>query len=409
MEDKQLLQLVSDIGFDMLSAGGEIYRVEETVKRISFAYGMDHADVFAVPSTIIVSITHEGETYSKTRRLSGGVTNLDQLDHLNDLSRRLCREKPDFETARQMLLKIRSGPTYPLWVLCCAHGAAALVFALFFGGGWRDGLWAFPIGVGIKLISYTLGRLNANSFFITVISAGFSALMACLGVQLGAIGQVSRVLMGAIMNLVPGLMLTNAIRDIMAGDFIAGLTRVAEALLIGTGIAVGVMVPISFFPSFLGQSDVRVDWITCLYAAAGVVVFGSVFNIRGKKLVFSAFGGALSWFFYLITKDIYSTDIFAYFFAAVLMSIYAEIFARVHKLPVTIYMIAGLIPLVPGSGIYRTMEYCVMGENELFWQTGLYTLSIASVIGFAMICVSSIVRIGHTAIAGRKARKSEGC
>lgn len=67
------------------------------------------------------------------------------------------------------------------------------------------------------------------------------------------------------------------------------------------------------------------------------------------------------------------------------MSIYAEVFARVHKTPVTIYLVAGLISLVPGSGIYRTMEYCVMGENQLFWETGLYTLEIASVIGFAMI------------------------
>ena len=75
------------------------------------------------------------------------------------------------------------------------------------------------------------------------------------------------------------------------------------------------------------------------------------------------------------------------------MSIYAEVFARVHKTPVTIYLVAGLISLVPGSGIYRTMEYCVMGENQLFWETGLYTLEIASVIGFAMICVSSVVRI----------------
>ena len=78
------------------------------------------------------------------------------------------------------------------------------------------------------------------------------------------------------------------------------------------------------------------------------------------------------------------------------MSIFAEVFSRIHKMPVTIYLVAGLIPLVPGSGIYRTMEYCVMGENQLFWQTGLYTLEISAVIGFAMICVSSIVRILFT-------------
>lgn len=410
MEDKKLLQLVSEIGFDMLSYGGEIYRVEETVKRICFAYGMDGVDVFAIPTTIIVSITRQDETYSRTRRLASKGTDLDKVDRLNNLSRRLCREKPDYDLAKEWLRQIRSGLEYPLWMLCCAHGAAALIFALFFGGSWKDGLWAFPIGIMIKLVSYGLGKLNANSFFVTVICGALSALMAGLGAQLHVLDQVSHVLMGAIMNLVPGLMLTNAMRDIMAGDFIAGLMRVAEAVLIGAGIAVGVMVPLSFFQSLLGKSSVRGDFLTCLYAAAGVVAFGIVFNIRNKKLFFSAIGGAISWLAYLLTCDLFATDIFGYFFAAVVMSIYAEVFARVHKTPVTIYLVAGLIPLVPGSGIYRTMEYCVIGENQLFWETGLYTLEIASVIGFAMICVSSVVRIlftGHSIFLGKQAGLEE--
>ena len=92
MENKKLLQLVSDIGFDMLSYGGEIYRVEETVKRICFAYGVDSVDVFAIPSTIIVSIAFGEETFSWTRRLASKGTDLDKVDRLNNLSRRLCVE-----------------------------------------------------------------------------------------------------------------------------------------------------------------------------------------------------------------------------------------------------------------------------------------------------------------------------
>lgn len=116
-------------------------------------------------------------------------------------------------------------------------------------------MWAFPIGIMIKLVSYGMGKLNANSFFVTVICGALSALMAGFGAQLHILDQVSHVLMGAIMNLVPGLMLTNAMRDIMAGDFIAGLTRIAEAVLIGAGIAVAVMMPLSFFQSLLGKKQ----------------------------------------------------------------------------------------------------------------------------------------------------------
>ena len=201
MEDKKLLQLVSDIGFDMLSYGGEIYRVEETVKRICFAYGIEIVDVFAIPSTISVSITRQEETYSRTRRIISKGTDLDKVDQLNNLSRQLCREKPDYISAKEMLRQIRTGTEYPLWMLCCAHGAAALIFALFFGGNWKDGLWAFPIGIMIKLVSYGMGKLNANSFFVTVICGALSALMAGFGAQLHILDQVSHVLMGAIMNL----------------------------------------------------------------------------------------------------------------------------------------------------------------------------------------------------------------
>lgn len=150
------------------------------------------------------------------------------------------------------------------------------------------------------------------------------------------------------------------------------------------------------------------EWITCLYAALGVIFFGIVFNIRGKKLLFSALGGALSWASYLITYQVFETDLFGYFFAAVVMSIYAEVFARIHKAPVSVYLVAGLIPLVPGSWIYRTMEYCVMGENQLFLETGLYTLEISAVIGFAMICVSSIMRIWFVCLELLKKRRKKG-
>lgn len=85
------------------------------MKRICFAYGMDGVDVFAIPTTIIVSITRQDETYSRTRRLASKGTDLDKVDRLNNLSRRLCREKPDYDLAKEWLRQIRSGLEYPLW------------------------------------------------------------------------------------------------------------------------------------------------------------------------------------------------------------------------------------------------------------------------------------------------------
>ena len=407
MEDKYLLQLVTDLGYEMLCCGSEIYRVEETVKRICQAYGYEQAEVFAIPSTIIVSITHQDETITKSRRLAGKTTDLTKLAKLNELSRQLCASTPDYQTARKLLSDISRSGMYSLWVMTVlGYGMAALAFALFFGGGWQDAVWAFPIGVMIKLVDYFLGKVKANGFVVTVVSGGISALIAVLGVQIGFIDHIGHVLMGAIMNLVPGLMLTNAMRDIMASDFIAGLMRIAEAVLVGAGIAVGVMVPMSVFEGMLGESFVPGTIMTCLYAAVGVVAFGIIFNVKGRNLYYAAIGGAIGWLSYLATAHLMTTDILGYFCAACAISIYSEIFARLKKCPVTVCLVPGLIPLVPGSGIYRTMQYCVSGQTDLFWQTGLYTLEVAAVIGFAMICVSSLVRMFFIGLGNRRRRKT---
>lgn len=134
-------------------------------------------------------------------------------------------------------------------------------------------------------------------------------------------------------------------------------------------------------------------FVKALLAALGVTAFGVVFHTEGKKLPFFALAGALSWVVFDLTSRFWKETLLCYFFATVVSSLYAEILARIQKTPVTIYLVAGLIPLVPGSGIYQTMEYFVLSEQELFWQNGLYTIGIAAMIGFAMIVVSTITRI----------------
>ena len=132
--------------------------------------------------------------------------------------------------------------------------------------------------------------------------------------------------------------------------------------------------------------------LPCFYALVACVGFCIVSNIPKKAIFFAAFGGAFGWCVYLLCAGAHS-DIFQYFAAAVAVSIYSEIMARVHKSPVTLYLICSLLPLVPGGGIYYTMEYCINGNTDAFLQTGLHTMAIAGVLALGVIFVSSTVRL----------------
>lgn len=132
--------------------------------------------------------------------------------------------------------------------------------------------------------------------------------------------------------------------------------------------------------------------LPCLWAFCACVPFGAVMNLHGKTLYLCSLGGAIGWFFYLLSSPL-NNDILQYFIATVAISIYAEIMARILKMPVTGLLLVALLPMVPGGGIYYTMEYCVIGNDTMFIQTGLHTLGIAGALAMGILFVSSFVRL----------------
>ena len=106
--------------------------------------------------------------------------------------------------------------------------------------------------------------------------------------------------------------------------------------------------------------------LSCLYSFVATIGFCVIFNIRGKMVFFASFGAALGWLAFELSA-FFGTDLSQYFIATVVIALYAEIMARLHKVPVTVYLIAALIPLVPGSGIYYTMEHFIDGNIDAFF------------------------------------------
>lgn len=120
--------------------------------------------------------------------------------------------------------------------------------------------------------------------------------------------------------------------------------------------------------------------------------FGIIFNIKGKNLFFASLCGALGWFVYKLFLRLGATDTTSMFFASVALSAYSEIFARILKTPVTTFIIAALIPLVPGGGMYYTMYEAITGNIITSLEIGITTLVSAGVLAIGIILVSTITR-----------------
>ncbi|WP_308753907.1 threonine/serine exporter family protein [uncultured Anaerotruncus sp.] len=147
-------------------------------------------------------------------------------------------------------------------------------------------------------------------------------------------------------------------------------------------------------------------FLPCLYSFMGCVGYCLVFNIRMRKrmLLLASLGGAVGWCVYLLCGWL-QNDITQSFAAILAVAAYSEIMARLQKSPATVYLIVGLIPLVPGGGIYYTMEYCINGDMMNFMNTGIHTLGIAGALAIGILLVSACVRILNN-IQRRKRRET---
>ena len=99
--------------------------------------------------------------------------------------------------------------------------------------------------------------------------------------------------------------------------------------------------------------------IQILASFCGSLGFGFLFNIRGKKLLFAALGGLLSWLLFLVLGLSPASEAVRYFLVAAALTLYSEIMARVLKTPTTTFCIVSLIPMVPGSALYYSMAAAI--------------------------------------------------
>lgn len=239
MNIDRLLIFAAEAGKVMLQSGGEIYRVEETVSRICQSFGVDQVDVMASPTTVMISILKDEKVHSIVKRISSRKIDLNKVHHINSLSRVIYNENLPIDICEMRLEKICEDNPYSIYSTILFSGVATSTFTILFGGNLNAFLCAFVIGILTKSICINLSKSYLNEFFINSICGAVIALCSIFCLKLGLINEINKLIAGCIMLLVPGLSLTNSIRDILEGELISGLTGAAEALFIGISVAVG--------------------------------------------------------------------------------------------------------------------------------------------------------------------------
>ncbi len=142
-----------------------------------------------------------------------------------------------------------------------------------------------------------------------------------------------------------------------------------------------------------------------IYGGLGAYGFCMLFHIRGKKLTVAAFGGVVTWTVFLLLEGLFPDEVLRYFLAAAAGTVYGEVFARVMRTPTTTFLVASAVPLIPGSGLYYTMNYALREDWAAFSARGFHTVQLALALALGIIAVTTLTRL--VTLVLRRLRKAE--
>lgn len=378
MEQQELIKYKSilagavEIGKYLLTAGAEVSRVENTVERIMYAYGVVEVDVFALQSFILASVRMpDGTEFSRTRRVANTGTDLRRLEDLNALARQICAETPGPGEIRKRLTDILSAkPNGPLTAL--GYVLSVFPLTIFFGGSPWDALAASVIALLFFGIDRFLRNTQYNLFVYTLFASFVEGSLAILFVRLGLGEHADKIMIGDIMLLIPGLALCNAVKDILHKDNLTGLSRMVEAIMVTLFIAFGFYIASMALGGGLINSDLPYpgEGMQVLTSALGCVGFALFFLAKPDKLPLAFLGGGLAWAVYLAVYHLYPSVFAASAVAAAVVCLYSECVSRVVKAPANIFMITSVIPLLPGSYLYYAIAGLMSRDMAQFYDYG---------------------------------------
>ena len=401
----EVLEVASIAGHILLENGAEISRVEDIMARISTYFGVDRGNFFVLSNGIFTTGSAgkvekaggQASTYANVEFIPIRPIQLQKVVQVNQLSYDISAGKCTLEEARERLEKIRSNPAKPMWeqTLGSAFGAAG--FCAVFGGGWLDCGAAFVVGLLLNVFIF----LVSGRYMSRIVGGICNALVAtllCVGCyRIGFGNSLANIIIGAIMPLIPGVPFVNGVRDLANADYLAGLTRLTDALLgffcIAIGVSVGFMLDGAVAGGLIALNGVWANpetaglLVQTLAAFIGTTAFAVLFGVPRKQYVPSGIVGALGWLLYLILfRKAGMSAAMATLVSTVFIGILSRVFAVIEKCPAAVFLLCGIFPLVPGAGVFWCTYYLISSQIDQSSAAGFLAgkVAIAIVLGIIL-------------------------
>lgn len=229
----------------MMESGAETYRVEDTMLRMARSQNLDDAQSYVTPTGIIFSLGRTQPT--RVTSISTRITDLHKITLVNNVSRKLTSQIITLEQAYDELKNIESRNFFvPIAMQVLAASIASSCFLVLFYGAWSNVPAAFIAGGTGLYVVIVVQEMTHVKFFSEFFAALVVGVIAFFAVRLGYGADLDQIIIGGVMPLVPGLLITNAVRDLMAGHFTSGIAKGAEALLTAFAIGSGIALVLSF-------------------------------------------------------------------------------------------------------------------------------------------------------------------
>lgn len=387
---RQVLALAVQAGEIILRSGGEISRVEETTTILVKAFGIESSQAIVMPTGLYVSVDDNRLSHPITivRRVRSRALNYNRISDVNNLSRRVVRGLATPEEAQIELDRIERAPNpYPFWLWVCAGAGSAAGATLLLGAGLLDVAPAFVSTILVQLLGWWLDRSKLPAIFGEFFGAAMATAIAVLLSWAGLPIHLDLVIAGGIIKLVPGAALVASVQDGISGDLLSSAARGLETLLKGAAIASGVgLVLTAALNLNISISTARTNgevWQIPLQVVAAFVAascYAVASHVPKFAILTAGVGGAAGWLTYLVIVRLNETPLLATFLAAFLVGTLGWGLARWQHSPVTIYILPGILPLLPGLTIYNGMLELSRNENV----QGLLLLVQAMFLGGAL-------------------------
>lgn len=384
------LDVASLAGHILLENGAEIARVEKAMKRIAHTFGADTSHFFVLSNGIFTT----GQGYANVEHIPFHGAQLDKVAEVCQVSRDVEAGQCTLDEAERRLHEIRNKPGHAAWEQIIGSALGSAGFCAIFGGSVTDCLISLVTGMVLWMFvlcsSKYLSRVSLN------IAGGALVTAICIGFYQMGICHLGNIIIGAIIPLIPGVPFTNGIRDLANEDYIAGATRLMDALMAFLCIALGVSIVFLADSHIEGQMIVLDGMLTDAFTAqwgfqlpaafVGTAAFAVLFGVHRRYYIDCGLCGTIGWAIYLaLVRSSGASAAEATLLATMVVAITSFWLAKRRGCPVIVFLACGIFPLVPGAGVFWTSYYIVSDNLSNALVSGFTATKLTFAIVFGIL------------------------